>query len=323
MTRSRPGSLPLLATTTVLALLFTAASLLYEGFFSTRVAGNLVGDNAFLGITAIGMTFVILAGGIDLSIGAVVAFTTTFVATLLARGTSPATAGLAALCIGSTFGAAMGFLIHRYALPPFLVTLGGMFFARGLSFVVSKESVGISHPIYAQLADLGLPLGGKGTLPATGLIFLAVVGLGILLAHATRFGRDVYAVGGNETSARLMGVNLARTRIGVYALNGFCSALAGLVASVYTGSGNPAMGYGLELDAIASVVIGGTLLTGGVGSPAGTLVGVLIFGTLQTALVFDGRLNSWWLRIAIGLLLLVFILFQRFLSRTPAAGAAR
>jgi simple sugar transport system permease protein len=119
-----------------------------------------------------------------------------------------------------------------------------------------------------------------------------------------------------------MGLPVARTRPAVYAVSGFCSALAGVAATLYTGSGNPAMGVGLELDAIAAVVIGGTLLTGGVGYLAGTLLGVLIFGTIQSALIFDGRLNSWWLRIAIGTLLLAFILLQRALTRSPARGHA-
>ncbi|HAM71057.1 MAG TPA: sugar ABC transporter permease YjfF [Verrucomicrobiales bacterium] len=312
-------SLPLLATTGVLAILYTSASLLYPGFFTVRVFLNLLGDNAFLGITAIGMTFVILSGGIDLSVGAVVAFTGTLIASLLTRGTPPGWAMLLALAIGSTFGGAMGFLIHRYELPPFLVTLGGMFFARGMSFVVSKESVGITHPLYQQASDFGLPVAGGASLPLTGILFLGVVALGVTVAHGTRFGRNLYALGGNEASARLMGLPVGGVKIAAYALNGFCSALAGIVATLYMGSGNPAMGFGLELDAIASVVIGGTLLTGGAGSPAGTLVGVLIFGTLQTALVFDGRLNSWWLRIAVGLLLLLFILLQRVLSRPAGA----
>jgi simple sugar transport system permease protein len=119
-----------------------------------------------------------------------------------------------------------------------------------------------------------------------------------------------------------MGLPVARTRPAVYAVSGFCSALAGVAATLYTGSGNPATGVTLELDAIAAVVIGGTLLTGGVGYLAGTLLGVLIFGTIQSALIFDGRLNSWWLRIAIGTLLLVFILLQRFLTRSPVRGQA-
>jgi simple sugar transport system permease protein len=187
-----------------------------------------------------------------------------------------------------------------------------------MAFVVSQESLGITHPFYASVQQFGIPLSDHVALPATALMFLVVFAVGVFLAHFTRCGRNIYAVGGSESSARLMGLPVGSTKILVYALNGFCSALAGVVATFYMGSGNPAMGFGLELDAIAAVVIGGTLLTGGVGTLAGTLTGVLIFGTIQSALVFDGRLNSWWLRIAMGSLLLLFILFQRFLSRTSA-----
>ncbi len=311
-------NLPLAATLAVLAALFTAASCLYDGFFSTRVVANLFGDNAVLGIAAVGMTLVILAGGIDLSVGSVLAFTTILVAKLIGAGWPPLAAIGLALLIGTTLGLAMGGLIHRYELPPFLVTLGGMFFMRGLAFVVSAESVGINHPFYQQASEIALPLGGKAHLSLSALLFLGVFALGVLLTHFSTFGRNVFALGGNESSARLMGLPVGATKILVYGLSGLCAALAGVVATFYMGSGNPAFGVGFELDVIAAVVIGGTLLTGGVGSQAGTLTGVLIFGTIQTALVFDGRLNSWWLRIAIGTLLLTFILLQKAISSRAA-----
>jgi simple sugar transport system permease protein len=304
----------------MLAALFSTASVMYDGFFSGRVVANLLGDNASLGIAAVGMTLVILSGGIDLSVGAVLGFTTIFVAVLIQRHQVPPLLAISlALVTGTAFGLSMGFLIDRFELPPFLVTLGGMFFARGLGFVISPESVGIEHPFYGRLTDFGIPLGGKAVLSATAVTYLLVFGLGILVTHQTPFGRNVYALGGSESSARLMGVPIGRTKLAVYALSGFCAALAGAVSTVYTGSGNPTLGVGFELDVIAAVVVGGTLLSGGVGSQIGTLAGVLIFGTIQTALVFDGRLNSWWLRIAIGGLLLVFILLQRLLSQLKKA----
>lgn len=309
--------LPVVAPYAVLALLFVTASVMYPRFFSARVIGDLFNDNAFLGIAAAGMTLVILSGGIDLSVGSMLAFTTIFIATLVQEGFSPALAIPLALIIGLLFGAGMGFLIQKYALPPFLVTLGGMFLARGMAFVVSQESLGISHGLYDSIKNLSLPLGQRGALNETALLFLAFFIIAAIITHHTRFGRNVYAIGGSESSAVLLGIPVARTKITVYALSGFCSALAGVVATFYMGSGNPAIGSGFELDVIASVVIGGTLLTGGVGSQLGTLAGVLIFGTIQTALVFDGRLNSWWQRIAIGTLLLAFILFQKVLSRRP------
>jgi galactofuranose transport system permease protein len=307
----------LAATILIFLVLYAFAALKYEGFLTLRVFVNLLGDNSFLAIAAVGMTFVILSGGIDLSVGSVLAFTTILIATLVGKhGMHPAGAIVIALVIGPAFGAGMGWLIHRYELPPFLVTLGGMFLARGMAFVVNQESVEIAHPVYSAVQESGIPLSDRVAIPATALVFFVVFAVGVLLAHYTPFGRNVYAIGGSESSARLMGLQVGATKVAVYALSGFCSALAGVVASFYMGSGNPAIGIGFELDVIASVVIGGTLLSGGVGTLAGTLAGVLIFGTIQSALVFDGRLNSWWLRIVVGVLLLAFILFQRFLSRS-------
>jgi ribose/xylose/arabinose/galactoside ABC-type transport system permease subunit len=311
-------NLPLAATLAVLAVLFTTASCLYDGFFSMRVVANLFGDNAFLGIAAVGMTLVILLGGIDLSVGSVLAFSTILVAKLIGAGWPPLAAMALAIAAGTALGLAMGWMIHRYGLPPFLVTLGGMFFMRGMSFVVSLESVGISHSFYDRALDLGIPIGGKGHLSLPAILFFAVFVLGVVLTHFTKFGRNVFAIGGSESSAKLMGLPVGFTKVAVYGLSGLCAALAGVVATFYMGSGNPAFGVGFELDVIAAVVIGGTLLTGGVGSQAGTLTGVLIFGTLQTALVFDGRLNSWWLRIAIGGLRLTFILLQKAISSRAA-----
>src|SRR5205823_2038323 len=161
--------------------------------------------------------------------------------------------------------------IHFFQLAPFLVTLAGLFFARGLAFVISLESISIDHPLYARLSGIALPL-GPIEVPLTAIAFLAVVVIAIYIAHFTRFGRNVYALGGSESSAALMGLPVARTKILVYTLCGFCAALAGVVHTIYIPSGNATAGTGLELDAIAVVVIGGTLLTGGIGYVAGTLL---------------------------------------------------
>lgn len=308
--------LPLLVTAGILLVLFGAAAIAYDGFLSTRVVVNLFSDNAFLGIAAIGMTLVIFSGGIDLSVGAVIGFTSIFTATLVAgKGVHPLVAWTLAIALGAGLGAAMGTLIQVFNLPAFLITLAGMFLARGAGFWLNTESVGIAHPWYERLANFEVTLGDAVRLPAAALLLLAVIGLGYLIAHHMRFGRTLLAIGGNEQSARLMGLPVGATKIAVYTLNGACAALAGIVATVYTGSGNPSMGVGLELDAIAIVVIGGTLLAGGRGHMVGTLLGLLIFGTIQAAILFDGRLSSWWMRIVVGALLLAFILLQRFLVR--------
>ncbi len=310
---------PLLATAGILVILFATAAFLYEGFFSGRVVVNLFSDNAVLGIVAVGMTLVIFTGGIDLSVGAVVGFVSIFTAIMIQRGFPPALVAAAALAIGGGLGAAMGALIHAFRLPAFLITLAGMFLARGGAFWISTESVGIDHPVANVLSGFELGLGPVG-LPTTALTVIGVTVLGYVVAHHTRFGRNLLAIGGNENSSVLMGLPVGPAKVWAYTLNGVLAALAGLVATIYTGSGNPSTGLGLELDAIAVVVIGGTLLAGGRGHMLGTLLGLLVFGTIQTALLFDGRLSSWWIRIVVGLLLLVFILLQRGLLRGAARG---
>jgi simple sugar transport system permease protein len=310
-----PKHLPLLTTCLVLVILYVAACLRYDGFSSLQVAINLVGDNAFLGIAAVGLTLVILSGGIDLSVGAAVGCTSIFVATMTERhGWHPAAAAGAALVGGTLLGLAHGLLIHLFELPAFLVTLGGLFLCRGAGLMISRESIAISHPLFVKLSTWALPLGGHARFPLVGLLYLAVLAAVSYLAARRPIGRYVYAVGGDEQSALLMGLPVGRTKVGVYAFAGFCSALAGLAVTVYTSSGNALTGAGLELDAIAAVVVGGTLLSGGVGGPLGTLLGVLIFGVIQSAITFEGTLSSWWARIVIGLLLLAFVVLQKFLQ---------
>lgn len=314
-------NVPLVATVVVFLVLYGAASLRYPAFSSPGVFINFFTDNAFLGIAAVGMTFVILSGGIDLSVGAMVGLVSVIVAVLVSRGFSPAVVIPFVLALGGLFGAAMGALVRFFALPPFLVTLAGMFLARGMAFVISVESVGISHPWYTRLASLAVPL-GSASLPVTAMLLIAVVALGTLVAQYTAFGRNVYAIGGNEEAAMLMGLPVGATKIGIYALSGLCSAFAGVVFTMNSYSGYANTGVGLEMDAIATVVIGGTLLSGGIGSVPGTLMGVLILGIIQTAIINEGTLSSWWTRIAIGLLLFAFVALQKLLTRRSAFGSA-
>ncbi|MBI1278465.1 MAG: sugar ABC transporter permease YjfF [Anaerolineaceae bacterium] len=296
----------------------------FKGFGSTVVLANILYDNAFLGITAVGMTFVILSGGIDLSVGSVIAFVGVFCA-LMIQNTQlhPLIVFGMALIIGTLFGATMGTIIHYLKIPAFIVTLAGQFLARGLIFLLTTRSVGVTHEFYQQVYDISIKLPSGGRLSFLAMIFLAVLVGGIFIAHFTEFGRDIYAMGGNENAALLLGVPVARTMIGVYALSGFLAALAGVVYSLYTSSGYPLATVGVELDAIAAVVIGGTLLTGGVGYVAGTFIGILINGTIQTYITFDGTLNSWWTRILIGFLLFVFIALQKFLSSSSGQSVFR
>jgi galactofuranose transport system permease protein len=322
MTRVNPKYIPLLATAVVLLAVFGTGSLLYPNFGTPRVLVNLLNDSAFVGVAAVGESFVILSGGIDLSVGSMVAFVGILIAKLLQAGCDPFLAMGIAVCLGAVSGAVMGCLIYFFELPPFLVTLAGLFCLRGLGFVINPESIGIDHPFYGQvLPQLSILVAPKAVLPFTAMCFLASVIIGTLLASFTRFGRNVYAIGSNENSARLMGLPIGRTKITTYALAGSFSALGGVVATFYMQSGNPASFVGLELDAIASVVIGGTLLTGGVGFIPGTLMGVLILGLIQQIIIFNGTLNSWWTKIVIGALLLVFIVLQKLISGRGEQGA--
>jgi ribose/xylose/arabinose/galactoside ABC-type transport system permease subunit len=317
---------PLLATFGVFLAILCAGGVKYEGFFSLRVLMNLFTDNAFLGLCAVGMTFVIISGGIDLSVGAMVAFSSTLIASLTQVHQVPALVAVAVvLVIGVVFGLAQGCAIHYFKAPAFIVTLAGMFLLRGLGFVVAIASIEISDPLMVELSGLAVPLGPSASLTfGAGVLIVAVVAAAVVLGY-TRFGRNVYAVGGSEQSVLLMGIRLARTKLAIYALSGFFSALAGIVFSVYTLSGGASTAMGLELEAIAAVVIGGTLLTGGFGFVAGSLVGVLIQGVIQTIIAFEGTLDVSWTKIFVGVLLLVFILLQRVFSHgfSGRAAAAR
>ncbi|WGL16064.1 sugar ABC transporter permease YjfF [Microbulbifer bruguierae] len=313
----------LYVTTALFVLLFLVGAVQFEGFGSTRVVANLFSDNAFLVITAIGMTFVIISGGIDLSVGAVIALTGVVCGLLIGElQMHPLIVFPLVLIGGGLFGASMGALIHYYKLQPFIVTLAGMFLARGLATTLSEESIPIDHPFYDAVADFGLSLPGGAWVGASTLILLVVLLAAILLAHYSRLGGFIYALGGSAQSAQLMGVPVARTTISIYAISGVLSALGGIVYSFYTFSGYSLAAVGMELDAIAAVVIGGTLLSGGSGYVVGTLIGVLIMGVIQTYISFDGTLNSWWTKIVIGLLLFAFIGMQRLLTRRQASAAA-
>ncbi len=314
-TRLPSRFLPVLATVVLFAITFGVGSGLYDGFASGQVIANLFIDNAFLIVLAAGMTFVILSGGIDLSVGSVVALSTMVTAAGLRAGWPLPLVIVAVLVIGSTLGLLMGLVIQKFDIQPFIVTLAGMFLARGLCFLISVESVSIKDSTFRDIATAVIELPGGVTITYNVIIALVVVAAALYVLHRTRFGRSVYAVGGNEQSALLMGLKTARTKVGVYVISGFCSALAGLLFSLYMLSGYGLHAVGMELDAIAAVVIGGTLLAGGVGYVLGSLAGVLVLGTIQTLISFQGTLSSWWTKIVIGALLLVFIAVQRGLIR--------
>jgi galactofuranose transport system permease protein len=260
---------------------------------------------------------VILTGGIDLSVAGVIALTSVASAALLQNGASPAVVMPLMLVMGTLFGLGLGSIIHFLKVQPFIVTLMGLYFARGLAYIISLSALPIENSVYKSigLTPLYIPLIPNSYVYAYALVGPILLIVAVYVSFFTRFGRTIYAIGNNEQSARLMGLQAGRTKIAVYAFSGFCSSLAGIVWSVALLSGYGQYAPGMELDAIAAVVIGGTMLTGGVGNVIGTAFGVLITGTIISILQFNGTLSSWWTRIVVGVLTLIFIGIQSFLYR--------
>ena len=303
--------------------LFGAVAYGSKGFTTLRTFVNMFIDNAYYGISAVGMTMVLITGGIDLSVGAVASLTGMFIAygnTVL--GLHPLVCILAAMVVGVGLGLLMGATIHYLNVPPFITTLTGNFLARGVCSLISRESISVDHPLIDSLAGFKIyfrhlvdgewvKIKPIAFLNLNVLVFLAMIIIGAIVMQKTRFGRNVYAIGGNEQSARLMGLPVGKTKVIVYAFNGFCSVLAGIAYVLVVKSGWNMALQGGELEVISCAVIGGTLLTGGVGYMVGTMFGVLLKSVIPALITFAGNLNSWWGKIATGALLLLFICIQR------------
>ncbi|MCE0536169.1 sugar ABC transporter permease YjfF [Kineosporia rhizophila] len=309
---------PVLATLSLLAFMYGLGVVNYDGFDHPQVVLNIFVDNAFLLVVAVGMTFVILTGGIDLSVGAVVALTTTLGATLLQAGWPAGVVLPLLLVLGTGLGLSMGAVIHYFKVEPFIATLAGMFLARGLALLIDRNSIPIDNGFWVSIAQQRIRFDRGVFISSSVILALVVVLIAAIVLTWTRFGRCVYAIGGNSDSALLMGLPVARTRIAVYGISGFCASLGGVIYSFYTLSGYSLHGNGLELDAIAAVVIGGVLLAGGSGYLFGTVLGVLVLGLIQTIITFQGDLSSWWTRIVVGVLLFAFIVLQRVVTGKSA-----
>ena len=303
----RNGSLML--TFAVFVLTYFVGSQLYPVMRKPQVFFNLFINDSSLLLVSIGMTMVILSGGggIDLSVGGVIALTGTASAALLRGGASPYLVIPLMIVMGLAFGTLMGTIIQTLKVQPFIVTLMGYYFARGMAYIISLTSVTITNEVYKTFAltPIHIPFIPKAYIYPTTLVGPIMLVVAIYLSFFTRFGRTIYAMGNNEQSAILMGLPVARTKIMVYAFSGLCSALGGIVFSMSLLAGYGQHASGMELDSIAAVVIGGTSLSGGVGNVIGTLFGVLIHGTIVSILQFNGTLSSWWTRIGVGLLTLI------------------
>ena len=323
-----PNFIMVYAAILIFLIIYAFGAIMYGkvGFTTLRTFINMFIDNSYYGISAVGMTMVLITGGIDLSVAAVASLT----GMIIAYGTGvlgihPAICILFSFVVGIGLGLLMGWTIPYLNVPPFITTLTGMFLARGVCSLISRESLTISHPWIDALAGWKIyfmhlvdgewvKIKPIAFINLNFILFIVMILIGFFILQRTRFGRNIYAIGGNEQSAKLMGLPVGRTKVLVYGFNGFCSVLAGVAYALYVKSGWNLSLQGGELEAISSAVIGGTLLTGGVGNMLGTLVGVLLKSVIPTLITFNGNLLSWWGKIATGLLLLLFISIQTFIT---------
>jgi simple sugar transport system permease protein len=324
--RSRlDGNNFLLCVTILLFLaLYTAGIVAFgeKGFSKPQVFLNLFISNAGLLIAAAGMTMVLITGGIDISIGSVIGMTCMLLAWMMEKkGMSAGASIIIVLIVGTIFGLVQGLLIAYLKIQPFIVTLAGMFFARGMTAIISKDMITITNESFLKMAGTKINFNFITTynkkemaihpyIYVSVVIAIAVLILVFLFLKFTKFGRSIYAVGGNEQSALLMGLNVRKVKLRVYVINGFLASLAGFAFALNSCGGFVEQARGFEMEAIASSVIGGTLLTGGVGNVIGSLFGVLIKGTIESLITFQGTLSSWWTKIAIAALLCFFIIMQ-------------
>ncbi|MGA3056793.1 MAG: hypothetical protein ABSE70_01960 [Candidatus Limnocylindrales bacterium] len=327
--------LPLGATIALFVVVYVWGVFSYSVMRDGQAFFTLFDAAPFLILTVVGETFVIISGGIDLSVSGILALATVVAASLLYMGWNPWVIFPIVLLIGMAFGLVMGLFITYLKVQPFIATLAGMWLARGLCYVISDAEVRISDATYTTLGQTKILIPGLAD-PATKrgdyitylvVVAMAVFFVGLYLAHYTRFGRTMYAMGGgngaNEISARFMGLPVDRTKVLVYVISGFCSALAGILYSIYVMSGRGNHGTGFELTTIAAVVIGGVALTGGEGYLIGALVGVMITSLIQSLIQYNGQLSSWLVYIFIGALMLLFIVIQSTVAAWNAAAVGR
>ena len=297
-----------------------------KGFQKPQVFLNLFISNAGLIVIATGMTMVIISGGIDISVGSFVALTCMVLAFMMEKGKMSAISSIFVVIImGLVFGFVQGVLISYLNIQAFIVTLAGMFFARGMTAIISQEMISITNETFLSWANkkITIPLFGivnkKGVVVypyiyPTVIIALIILVLMFVLLKYTKFGRSVYAVGGNEQSALLLGLNVKKIKLQVYILNGLLCSIGGFLFCLNTCAGFVEQAKGFEMEAIAGSVIGGTLLTGGVGNVFGSLLGVLIKGTIEAFVSFQGTLSYWWTKIIIATILAFFIILQSILA---------
>ena len=313
-----------------LVALTIAFALLSPEFLTPANMTILVKHVAINAILAIGMTFVILSGGIDLSVGSIAGLAGMIAGALISKGVVLEGAGIVfyphaslaivtAVAAGMTIGAANGVLVSRLSVAPFIATLGALYIARGAALLLSG---GATYPNLTgdpAIGNTGFTWIGAGTLAGLPVpIWLMATGAGIAMFASTRtpFGRQVYAIGGNERASLMAGVRVRRVKIRVYAISGFCAALVGVLIAAQLGAAHPATGETFELNAIAAVVLGGTSLMGGRGTIAGTLIGAFVIGVLADGLVLLG-VSEFWQMVVKGLVIVVAVILDQ-VQRRPS-----
>ncbi|MFR2839275.1 MAG: ABC transporter permease subunit [Zhenhengia sp.] len=323
------NSFLLMITILLFIALYIAGVLIFsdKNFGKPQVFFNLFINNASLIVAAVGMTMVLITGGIDISIGSVIGMSCMMLAWMMEKqAMNPVVSIVLVLIVGGVFGLVQGFFVAYLKIQPFIVTLAGMFFARGMTAVISSDMISITNETFLKMANSKIYLPFLATVNKKGnlvypyiypsvVIAVVILIIAFIVLRYTAFGRSIYAVGGNEQSALLMGLNVRRTKLKVYVLNGFLAGLAGFVFCLNSCGGFVEQARGFEMEAIASSVIGGTLLTGGVGSVVGSLFGVLIKGTIESLITFQGTLSSWWTKIVIAALLCFFIILQSIFAK--------
>lgn len=305
----------LLTAILVFVLFFSFGSLTFRNFMSPRNFSNLFLDNAHLIIVTMAQTLVLVSGGIDLSCGAIMCFTITLGCHLITNlGVNPLVVAVIMLLVGVLFGLLNGVLIAKLNFQPFITTLITQFMARGAGFLITLDTIAISDPTVVALSKFKIRV-GDFSITFGSILALCIVVIFVFLTKMTKFGRNVYAIGGNQQSAVLMGIPVVKTKIQVYVIAGLTSGAAGIVFGLYMLASYGLYGESLHLDAISSAVIGGALTTGGVGSIIGSLFGVMTYGTIKLLIMFQGSLNSGWTKLVIAVMLLLFIMLQTSIAR--------
>lgn len=313
---SNPSVLPTVAAIVIFIGMVIYGELAYGRIVQANTLSNLLINNAHLIILAVAMTFVILTGGIDLSVGAIIALSSVAGVMLSNAGWDPLVVIVLMILIGTVFGLASGILIQYFNVQPFIATLAMMFLGRGLAALLSTQPERLSEdsPIRWLGEQFKVVDGEKvnDVVVTPGVVIaLLVVLAAFFVLHRTRTGRTVYAIGGSESSSALMGLAVPRTKVLVYVISGTLSGVAAIVYTSRLGIAQNITGIGWELDAIAATVIGGTLLTGGYGYVLGSVIGALVLGLMNVLITRDGGIPPEMTTIITGGILLVFVLLQR------------